>query len=49
MAESSDSMQDCLSCDDSSHDERNLEVFDGGNGAHSGSEDKEYGDGGTVS
>ena len=42
MAESTDSVEDCLSCD-----KRNLEVFDGGNGVHSGSEDEEYGDGGT--
>ena len=47
MTESTDSMEDCLSCDDSSYDERNLEVFNNGNGVHSGSEDEEYGDGGT--
>ena len=47
MAESTDSEEDRLSCDDSSYGERNLEVFDGGNGVHSGSEDGEYGDSGT--
>ena len=46
MAESTDSVEDRLSCDDSSYDERNLEVFDGGNGVYSGSEDEEYGNGG---
>ena len=47
MTESTDSVEDRLSCDDSSYDKCNLEVFDGGNGVHSGSEDKKYGDGGT--
>ena len=47
MAESTDSVEDRLSCDDSSYGERNLEVYDGGNGVHSGSEDGEYGDSGT--
>ena len=32
MAESTDSVEDHLSCDDSSYDECILEVFDGGNG-----------------
>ena len=46
MAESTDSVEDHLSCDDSSYDDRILEVFDGGNGVHRGSEDEEYGDDG---
>ena len=47
MAESTDSVEGRLSCDNSSYDECNLEVFDGGNGVHSGSEDEEYSDGDT--
>ena len=47
MAESTDSVEDRLSCDVSSYDERNLEVFNGRNGVHSRSDDEEYGDGGT--
>ena len=46
MAESTDSEEDRLSYDDSSYDERNLVVFDGGNGVYSGSADEEYGNGG---
>lgn len=47
MAEGTDNVEDRLSCDDSSYDERNLEVSDSGNGVHSGSEDEEHGDGDT--
>ena len=43
MAEGTDNVEDRLSCDDSSYDERNLEVSDSGNGVHSGSEDEEDG------
>ena len=47
MAEGTDNVKDRLSCDDSSYDERNLDVSDSGNGVHGGSEDEEYGGGGT--
>ena len=39
--------EDRLSCDDSSYSERNLEVYDSGNGVNSGSRDEEYGSGDT--
>ena len=47
MAEGTDNVEDRLSCDDSSYDKRNLEVSFSGNGVHSGSENEEYGGGGT--
>ena len=47
MAESTDNVEDCLSCDDYLYGERNLEVYDCGDGVNSGSEDKEYGGGNT--
>ena len=42
-----DNVEDRLSCDDSSYSERNLEVYDSGDGVDSGSTDKEYGGGDT--
>ena len=42
MAEGTDNIEDCLSCDDSLYGECNLEVYDSSNGANSGSEDGEY-------
>ena len=47
MAEGTDNVEDCISCNDSSYGERNLEVYDSGDGVSSGSEDKEYGGGDT--
>ena len=49
MAEGTDNVEDRLSCDDSSYSERNLEVYNSGNGINSGSEDEEYGGGDTIS
>ena len=43
MAEGTDNVKDCLSCDDSSYGERNLEVNDSVDGVNSRSEDEEYG------
>ena len=34
MTEGTDSVKDCLSCDDSSYDERYLEVYDSGDGVN---------------
>ena len=34
MAEGTDSVKDCLSCDDSSYGERNLEVYNSGDGVN---------------
>ena len=45
MAEGTDNVEDRLSCDDSSYGERNLEVYDSGDGVNSGSDDEEYGGG----
>ena len=47
MAEGTDNIEDRISCDDSSYGERNLEVYDSGDGVHSGSVDEEYGGGDT--
>ena len=47
MAAGTDNVQDRLSCDDSSYSERNLEVYDNGDGVNSGSVDEEYGGGDT--
>ena len=47
MTEGTDNVKDRLSCDDSSYGERNLEVYDSGDSANSGSEDEEYGGGDT--
>ena len=47
MAEGTDNIEDCISCNDSSYGERNLEVYDSGDGVSSGNEDKEYGGGDT--
>ena len=47
MAEGTDNVEDRISCDDSSYSERNLEVYDSGDGVNCGSEDKEYGSGDT--
>ena len=35
MAAGTDNVEDLLSCDDSSYSERNLEVYDSGNGVSS--------------
>ena len=43
MAEGTDNVEECLSCDDSSYSKRNLEVYDSGDDVNSGSEDNEYG------
>ena len=43
MAEGTDNVEDHISCDDSSYGERNLEVYNSGDGVNSGSKDKEYG------
>ena len=48
MAAGTDKVEDRLSCDDSSYSERNLEVYDSGDGVNSGSGDKEYGGGGVI-
>ena len=40
-----DTVEDRLSCDDSSYSERNLDVYNSGNGVNSGSGDEEYGGG----
>ena len=37
MAAGTDNVEDRLSCDDSSYSERNLEVYDSGDGVNSGS------------
>ena len=47
MAEGTDNVEDRIFCDDSLYGERNLEVYDSGNGVNSGSEDKKYGSGDT--
>ena len=47
MAEGTNNVEDCISCDDSSYGEHNLEVYDSGNGVNSGSEDEKYGGGDT--
>ena len=47
MAEGTDNIEDRLSCDDSSYGERNLEVYNSGDGVNSGSVDEEY-DGGDT-
>ena len=47
MAEGTDNVEDRISCDDSSYSERNLEVYDSGDGVNCGSEDEEY-DGGDT-
>ena len=47
MAEGTDNVEDGISCNHSSYGERNLEVYDSGNGVNSGSEDKEYSGGDT--
>ena len=47
MAAGTDNVEDRLSCDDSLYSERNLEVYDSGDGVNSGSGDKEYGGGDT--
>ena len=47
MAAGTDNVEDRLSCDDSSYSERNLEVYDSGDGVSSGSGDEEYGGGDT--
>ena len=36
MAAGTDKVEDRLSCDDSSYSERNLEVYDSGDGVNSG-------------
>ena len=43
MAEGTDKVEDRIYCDDSSYGERNLEVYDSGDGVNSGSDDEEYG------
>ena len=47
MAEGTENVEDCISCDDSSYGECNLEVYDSGDGVNSGSDDEEYGGGDT--
>ena len=47
MAEGTDNVEVCTSCDDSLYGECNLEVYDSGDGDNSGSEDEEYGGGNT--
>ena len=47
MAEGTENVEDHLSCDNSSYSERNLEIYDSGDGVNSGSEDYEYGSGDT--
>ena len=47
MAEGTDNVEDCISCNDSSYSKRNLEVYNSGDGVNSGSEDEEY-DGGDM-
>ena len=47
MVEGTDNVEDRLSCDDSSYGERNLEVYDSGDGVNSESEDEEYSGGNT--
>ena len=47
MAEGTDNVKDCLSCDNSLYGEHNLEVYDSGDSVNSGSEDKEYSGGDT--
>ena len=41
MAAGTDNVEDCLSCDDFLYSERNLEIYDSGDGVNSGSEDEE--------
>ena len=38
----SDNTEDCLSCDNSLYNERNLEVFNSDNGVYSGSKDEKF-------
>ena len=47
MAEGTDNVEDRISCDDSLYGKRNLEVYDCGDGVHSGSDDEEYSSGDT--
>ena len=47
MAAGTDNVEDCLSCNNSSYSERNLEIYDSGDSVNSGSEDEEYGGGNT--
>ena len=47
MTAGTDNVEKCISCDDSSYGERNLEVYDSGDSVNSGSEDEEYGGGDT--
>ena len=47
MAAGTENVEDRLSCDDSSYSERNLEVYDIGNGINSASGEEEYGGGDT--
>ena len=47
MAAGTDNVEKCISCDDSSYGECNLEVYDSVDGVNSESEDEEYGGGDT--
>ena len=47
MAAGTENVEDRLSCDDSSYSERNLEVYDSGDGVNSASGEEEYGSGDT--
>ena len=47
MAAGTNNVEYRLSCDDSSYSERNLEVYNIGDGVNSGSGDEEYGGGDT--